>query len=60
MSQFRYVKNKLYVEGLSASSIIKNNKTPFYLYSQRQIENNFQSFKKNFRNINPLICFATK
>ena len=60
MSQFRYVKNKLYVEGLSASSIIKNNKTPFYLYSQSQIENNFQNFKKNFKSINPLICFATK
>ena len=60
MSQFRYVKNKLHVEGLSASSIIKNNKTPFYLYSQKQIENNFQNFKKNFKSINPLICFATK
>ncbi len=60
MSHFRYVNQKLFVEKISISSIIKKNKTPFYLYSKRQLKENYLSFIRNFRKVNPLVCFAAK
>ena len=60
MSYFKYFKERLFVENTSVLSIAKKNKTPFYLYSSKQIEENYINFAKNFRSVNPLICFAAK
>jgi len=60
MSHFKYHKEKLFVENASVLNIIKKNKTPFYLYSKKQIEENYFSFAKIFKDVNPLICFAAK
>ena len=60
MSHFKYSREKLFVEKNSVLNIAKKNKTPFYLYSEKQIEENYINFAKIFRNINPLICFAAK
>ncbi|MDB9760606.1 hypothetical protein OAB59_01400 [Pelagibacteraceae bacterium] len=60
MSHFKYFKNKLFVENTSVLDIVKKNKTPFYLYSEKQINNNYLNFTKVFKSINPLICFAAK
>ena len=60
MSHFRYINKKLFAEKVSVSTIIKKNKTPFYLYSEKQLKENYSNFIKNFKNVNPLICFATK
>ena len=60
MSHFKYLKEKLFIENTSVLSIIKKNKTPFYLYSENQIKENYLNFAKVFKNINPLICFAAK
>ena len=60
MSHFKYLKKRLFVENTSVLNIAKKNKTPFYLYSRKQIEENYINFAKIFRNINPLICFAAK
>jgi len=60
MSQFKYLKEKLFVENTSVLSIVKKNKTPFYLYSEKQIKENYLNFAKTFKNISPLICFAAK
>ena len=60
MSHFKYFKNKLFTENTPVLNIIKKNKTPFYLYSSKQIEENYVNFAKVFRNVNPLICFAAK
>ena len=60
MSYFKYFKEKLFIENTSVLNIVKKNKTPFYLYSGKQIEENYISFAKIFRNVNPLICFAAK
>jgi len=60
MSYFKYSREKLFVEKNSVLNIAKKNKTPFYLYSEKQIEENYINFAKIFRNINPLICFAAK
>jgi len=60
MSHFKYVREKLFIENTAVLNIVKKNKTPFYLYSEKQIKENYFNFVKIFRNINPLICFAAK
>mgnify|MGYP001196682777 FL=1 len=60
MSQFKYFRKKLFIENTSVLSITKKNKTPFYLYSEKQIRENYLNFAKTFKNISPLICFAAK
>jgi diaminopimelate decarboxylase len=60
MYHFKYFGEKLFIEDVSVQNIIKKNKTPFYLYSEEQIKENYLNFTKIFKNINPLICFAAK
>jgi diaminopimelate decarboxylase len=60
MSYFKYSRQKLFIENTSVLNIIKKNKTPFYLYSAKQIKENYINFAKTFKNVNPLICFAAK
>ena len=60
MSHIKYFKEKLFIENTSVLNIVKKNKTPFYLYSSKQIEENYINFSKIFKNVNPLICFAVK
>ena len=60
MQNLRYVGKNLFIEKLSINNILKRNKTPFYLYSENQIINNFLKFKEVFKKTNPLICFAAK
>ena len=60
MTHFKYFKEKLFIENTSVLNITKKNKTPFYLYSEKQIKENYLDFAKIFKNVNPLICFAAK
>jgi diaminopimelate decarboxylase len=60
MSHFKYLREKIFVENTSVLNITKENKTPFYLYSEKQIKDNYINFAKIFKNVNPLICFAAK
>ena len=57
---FQIFKEKLFIENTSVLNIAKKNKTPFYLYSEKQIKENYLNFAKIFKNVNPLICFAAK
>ena len=60
MSQFKYIGQKLFVERTSVLSVVKNNVTPFYLYSEQQLKENFKKFYGIFKSINPIICFSVK
>ena len=60
MQNLRYVGRNLFIEKLSINNIVKKNKTPFYLYSENQIINNYLKFTKSFKKTNPLVCFAAK
>ena len=60
MQNLRYVGKTLFIEKLSINNIVKKNKTPFYLYSENQIINNYLKFSKTFKKTNPIICFAAK
>ena len=60
MSQFKYKGQKLFVENLPIIKVANKISTPFYLYSEKQIKENYTNFAKHFKEINPLICFAAK
>ena len=56
----RYKKGLFYIENVSAKILAKKFGTPSYVYSYDKIKNNINNFKKNFKTINPLICFSVK
>ena len=60
MNYIKLRKNNLCVEKVSALSLVKKYKTPFYCYSLSQLKNNFNSFTKAFESIKPLVCFSVK
>ena len=60
MSNLKYIGSNLFLEKLSVASILKKHKTPFYLYSENQIRDNYLKFTNTFKKINPLVCFAAK
>ena len=60
MSNIRYKNNNLFVENVSVRSLASKLSTPFYLYSEGNIIENYKSFSNNFKKSNPLICFLSK
>ncbi len=56
----KYINKKLTVEKVSVQNIAKNYGTPAYCYSYRQLKENIDEFKNNFKTFSPLICFAIK
>ena len=60
MNYIKLRKINLCVENVSAFSLTRKYKTPFYCYSFSQLKNNFYNFKNTFKDINPLICFSVK
>ena len=55
-----YKKNKLIIDGFNVDSLAKKFNTPIYCYSLKKIKENILNFKKYFKKIDPLICFAVK
>ncbi|MDC0449487.1 diaminopimelate decarboxylase [Pelagibacteraceae bacterium] len=60
MPLLKYYGSKLFIENSSVINLARKNKTPFYVYSKKQIKENYLKLAKGFKNTNPLICFATK
>ena len=60
MSYIGYKNNNLFVENVSVRSLASKLRTPFYLYSEGNIVENYKSFLNNFKNSSPLICFSVK
>ena len=56
----RYINKKLSIEKLSIEAIAKRYGTPTYCYSFKKFKENILNFKKSFKEISPLICFAIK
>ena len=55
-----YNNNKLLIDKIAVDKIVKQFGTPAYCYSYNQLKENILKFKKNFKKVNPLICFAVK
>ena len=51
---------KFYIENLLVENIAKEFGTPSYIYSKKNILDNYLDFKDKFNDINHLICFAVK
>jgi len=60
MNFIKLRKSNLSVENISAFSLTKKYKTPFYCYSLSQLKNNFYTFNNAFKSTKPLICFSVK
>jgi Diaminopimelate decarboxylase len=60
MKAIKYRGNNLYLENAPIEKITKKVITPFYLYSLKQIKDNFNYFRNSFKQTNPLICFSVK
>ena len=60
MNYFGLRKNNLCVEKITALSLTRKYKTPFYCYSLAQLKSNFYKFSNTFRDTKPLICFSVK
>ena len=60
MNFIRLRKNNLSVENISALTLAKKYKTPFYCYSYLQLKSNFFTFSNAFKTIKPLVCFSVK
>ena len=56
----QYLNRKLTIEKVSVQNIVQKYSTPTYCYSFNQLKENIKNFKKSFKSINPLICFAVK
>ena len=56
----KYKNKQFYIENVNAKKISNKFGTPAYCYSQKRINENILQFKRNFKQINPLICFSVK
>ena len=56
----KYINKKLIIEKVNIQNIAKKYGTPAYCYSYKQLKENINNFKKNFKSFSPLICFAIK
>tara|TARA_B100001121_G_scaffold308265_1_gene331812 strand:- start:2562 stop:3776 length:1215 start_codon:yes stop_codon:yes gene_type:complete len=56
----RYKSKDLLIDDFKIEKIANKYKTPIYCYSYKKLRENIKNFKKNFKNISPLICFSVK
>ena len=56
----KYKKKELLIDGFKPKILAKKYSTPIYCYSLKKIKENIINFKKSFRGINSLVCFAVK
>ena len=56
----KYINKSFAIEKVKARDLAKKFDTPIYCYSYRQLKENINNFKKNFKSFNPLVCFAVK
>lgn len=60
MHHFRYVRGKLYCEGVSVDSLVRKFGTPLYIYSQNTLQDHFQKLDEALAPLDHLICYAMK
>ena len=60
MHQFRYVRGKLFCEGVSIDSLVKKYGTPLYIYSQKTLTDHFRKLDDALSPLDHVICYAMK
>ena len=56
----RYKKKDFFIDNFNVKQLANKYGTPLYCYSLKKIKENIKNFKKNFSQIDPMICFAVK
>jgi len=56
----KYISKNFFIESVRVRNIAKKFRTPIYCYSYKRLKENINNFKKNFKSLNPIICFAVK
>lgn len=56
----KYKDNVLFFDEVNILDFAELNQTPFYLYSQNIITQNFNSYKKNLKQVDHLVCYSVK
>src|SRR6185503_14089485 len=57
---FRYIGGRLFCEGVSIDSLVKQFGTPLYVYSQHTIEDHFSKLDRALAPLDHLICYSIK
>jgi diaminopimelate decarboxylase len=60
MHDFRYVRGRLYCEGVAVETLAKKFGTPLYVYSHHTLADHFQKLQQAMASLDSLICFAVK
>ncbi len=60
MRHFSYRNGHLYCEGIPLEKVANEVGTPFYLYSQRTLLENYRSFERGLGNKRHVVCYAFK
>ncbi len=60
MHDFRYVRGKLFCEGVAVETLAKRFGTPLYVYSQSTLASHFEKLDRAMSPVDHLICFAVK
>lgn len=60
MDQIYRIKQQLHIEGVAIADIAQQVTTPFYVYSQSKILEQYQKFVTGMKKLNPLVCYALK
>ena len=60
MSTVNYQGERLFLEQVAIDDLAKVVKTPFYCYSQSQIEAQYKAYRDNLTSLDALVCFALK
>ncbi len=60
MANFYYKNEELFCEDVKVEDIANEVGTPFYLYSVKELKDNFKAFDHAFSEIKHLICYACK
>jgi len=56
----KYISKNFFIESVRVRNIAKKFRTPIYCYSYKRLKESINNFKKNFKSLNPIICFAVK
>lgn len=60
MHEFNMKNGVMHCEDVPLTDIVKEHRTPFYLYSYKTLIDHFEKIKEAFREVDPLICFSMK
>ncbi|HWX21909.1 MAG TPA: diaminopimelate decarboxylase [Candidatus Binatia bacterium] len=60
MHDFRYVRGRLYCEGVALEALVRRFGTPLYVYSQHTLTQHFQELDRAMAPVEHLVCFAVK